>query len=310
MKRKSAALLPLVLAFPALSFAGGAVGQSGLFLTEEPSARVSALGGVSLLAANDPGAMYLNPAMLGSMTGNVRIAASAWQDVAAAGTYSFGYAALKLGGLGALGFGYLGYGSGTDEIYDINGTQTGNVKLESDRALSAALGLHLADWLFIGGQVKSVMSKLAERYTANALTYDAGIMLKMSDRFTIGAGVQNITGELKYKTVGDPLLRVIRAGAGYRLGMGKSNAIIGVEAQKPADSDVNIGAGVEFNMAGLFSLRGGMKRAGGAEKEASITAGAGIKLGGVGFDYAFQPAGNLGEPLHKATINVRFGAEK
>ncbi|MCX5785469.1 MAG: PorV/PorQ family protein [Elusimicrobia bacterium] len=309
MKRKSTLLLLLAIVFPVLSFAGGADAQSGLFLTDEPSARVSALGGVSLLAANDPGAMYINPALLGNMTGNVRLAASAWKDVAAVGTYSFGYAALKLGGLGALGFGYLGYASGSDKVYDTNGTQTGNVKFESDSALSAGLGLHAADWLFIGGQVKSVTSKLAEKYTADALTFDAGIMFKISDRFTLGAGVQNITGELKYKTVGDPLLRVIRAGAGYRLDLGKNNAIIGVEAQKPADADVNLGAGVEYNVAGL-SLRGGMKRAGGAEKETSFTAGAGFNFGGVGLDYAFQPAGNLGEVMHKVTLNVGFGVKE
>ena len=302
--------------FPRMAFAVGGNGEaagSGLFLAEEPSARVSALAGMSLPLANEPGAMYLNPALLGHMTGGLRLACSAWNDAAAIGNYSFAYAALYRGGLGALGFGYLGYDSGKDTVYDINGNPTmSNINFESDQAFSAAWGVPLTSRLFIGGQVKAVKSTLVNTYTANALTYDAGIMYKsLNDKFTLGAGVQNLTGKLQYKKVGDTLLNVVRADMGYKISSGFGSALLGVSVQKPDNQSGIAGGGIEYAMPGLpVSLRGGVRRAGeiatGGE-QVNFTAGAGLDLGVVTLDYAFQPVGDLGEPMHKFSFSMGLG---
>ncbi len=296
----------IAIAFPALIFAGGAGTTSGLFLRQEPTARIFSMGGVYLPIINEPGAAYINPAILGHITGH-HISLSMWKGLDAVSQYNFLGIVLNAGRVGAFGINYLSYDSGLEEMYDINGNLS-KITLQKDYAISAGWGRNITETLFIGGQVKSVNSELAQAYNANAMTFDMGAMFKsLDDRLTIGGGIQNINGELKYKNTGDPLPRTIRGGIGYRFAMGTDNVIIGADVQKPIDEDsLSGGFGVEYGFAQLpVSLRGGIKR---INDEMGFSAGMGTKWKGIEMDYGFQPAGNLGETTQRFTISFNFGS--
>ncbi|MCK5357392.1 MAG: PorV/PorQ family protein, partial [Elusimicrobiales bacterium] len=293
MIRKIFVFLWSVTAFSCLTFASGAGTTSGLFLRQEPTARVFSMGGVSLPLINEPGAAYINPSVLGHITGH-HIALSMWKGLDAVSQYNFLGIVLNAGRVGAFGLNYLSYDSGSEEMYDINGALS-KITLQKDYAVSVGWGRNITERLFIGGQVKSVNSELAQEYNANAVTFDAGAMFKsLDDRLTIGGGIQNINGELKYKNTGDPLPRIIRGGIGYRFAMGMDNVIIGADVQKPVDEDsLSGGFGVEYGFAQLpVALRGGIKR---INDEMGFSVGMGTKWKGIEMDYGFQPAGNLGE---------------
>jgi hypothetical protein len=264
------------------------------------------MGGVYLPLINDPGAAYINPAALGDMTGD-HIELSAWKGLDAISQYSFAGIVLNAGRAGSFGINYLGYDSGSEEIYDLNGNPS-DITLEKDYAVSAGWGRNLGEELFFGGQAKSVNSKLAETYSANAVTFDAGIMYKsLDDNFTLGAGVQNINGSLKYKTAADPLPRVIRGEAGYRFQVGQDRFTIGMTAEKPSDAaSLNGGAGAEYAFTALpLAVRAGITRFNDAT---SLTTGIGVNIKGISLDYGFQPAGDLGEAIQRFSLCVNFGS--
>ncbi len=295
----------LLLAFHARGFCSGAGTTAAEFLRQDPTARGFSMGGVYLPLVNDGGAAYVDPAVLGGMTGH-NVTLSAWKGLDGVSRYGFAGIVLNTGKVGAFGLNYLSYNSGSEDVYDLNGNLT-NVTLEKDYAASAGWGRNLGEHLFFGGQVKSVNSKLAEAYTANAVAFDAGLMVKsLDDNFTIGAGVENFGGELKYKQEGDPLPRAVRGEAGYRFALGRDNVIIGAVVKKPySENTLNGGAGVEYSPAALpVALRAGMRRVAG---EISFAAGLGLNWKGLSLDYGFQPAGALGEAGQRLSLSMDFG---
>lgn len=295
----------VLFALPSRGFSAGAGTTAAEFLRQDPTARGFSMGGVYLPLVNDAGAAYVNPAALGHMTGH-NVALSAWKGLDGLSQYGFAGIVLDAGKVGAFGINYLSYGSGSEEIYDLNGNLS-KVVLQKDYAASAGWGRNLGEHLFFGGRVKSVNSKLAETYSANAITFDAGMMLKsLDDKLTIGVGVDNLSGQLKYQEESDPLPRVIRGEIGYRFALGRDSVIIGAAVKKPdAENTLDGGAGIEYAPAAMpVALRAGMRR---EAEEMTFTAGLGLNWKAVSLDYGFQPAGKLGEASQRISLSINFG---
>ncbi|HOI42413.1 MAG TPA: hypothetical protein PK523_05650, partial [Elusimicrobiales bacterium] len=202
--------------------------------------------------------------------------------------------------------GYMGYDSGSEEIYDVDGGVR-NVVLQKDYAVSAGWGHNLGERLFFGAQAKSVSSSLAEEYKANTLSFDGGLAYKsLDDRFTLGLAARNFGGELKYKSEADPLPQTIAVGAGYKMDAGPAKLALGVEAVKQADAESPYGAlGAEYELPGFpVALRAALRH---FDKEVLFAAGLGVSLKGIALDYGFQPAGELGEAGHRFTLRLAFG---
>lgn len=305
MKNATFIAVVVLLSWPAICFSSGAGTTAAEFLQEDPTARGFSMGGVYLPLINDGGAAYINPALLGHMTGH-NVAVSEWKGLDGISQYGFAGIVLNAGKVGAFGLNYLSYDSGAEDVYDINGNLS-KVVLQKDYAVSAGWGRNLGENLFFGGQVKSVNSDLAEAYSANAITFDAGVMFKsLDDNLTIGAGVQNMSGQLKYQQEGDPLPRIIRGEAGYRFFIGHDSVIMGVAVKKPDfQNALDGGAGIEYAPAALpVAVRAGMRRDAG---ETAFAAGLGLKWKGISLDYGFQPAGALGEASQRLSLSVNFG---
>ncbi len=295
----------VLFAFPAQGFSAGAGTTAAQFLRQDLTARGFSMGGVYLPLANDAGAAYVNPAALGHMTGH-NVALSAWKGLDALSRYNFAGIVLNAGKVGAFGINYLSYNSGSEEMYDLNGGLS-EIVLQKDYAASAGWGRNLGEHLFFGGQVKSVNSKLAETYSASAVTFDAGAMFKsLDDNLTIGAGVDNLSGRLKYLEEADPLPRIVRGEIGYRVALGRNRVIIGAVVKKPAaENTLDGGAGIEYAPAAMpVALRAGMRR---EAEETTFAAGLGLNWKAVSLDYGFQPAGKLGEVSQRLSLSVNFG---
>jgi hypothetical protein len=205
---------------------------------------------------------------------------------------------------GAFTLSYLRHGSGDEDIYDISGNLS-TVELASEYALGAGWGRRLTDGFALGGQVKFVKSTLAEKYDDTAATLDLGVLARTrNERFSLGLGVRNAGGELKYISDGDPLPRVIYGGAAMRVPAGRGRFTLAADLQKPRDqkgSDIH--AGAEYGVS-VLALRVGVKR---VANENAFTAGGGVKIKQFSFDYGFQAAGRLDQPLHKFALGVLFG---
>ena len=295
----------VLFVFPAYGFSAGAGTTAADFLRQDPAARGFAMGGVYLPLVNDAGAAYVNPAVLGHMTGH-NVALSAWQGLDGVSQYNFVGIVLNSGKVGAFGINYLSYTSGSEDIYDLDGNLS-KVILQKDYAASAGWGRNLGERLFFGGQVKSVNSKLAETYGANTITFDAGVMFKsLDDKLTIGAGVENMGGELKYQEEGDPLPGVMRGEIGYRFDLGRDSVIVGAAVKKPdAENTLDGGVGIEYAPAAIpVAVRAGMRR---EAEEMTFAAGLGLHWKALSLDYGFQPAGKLGEAAQRISLSINFG---
>jgi hypothetical protein len=111
---KSAKFLAVLvlLALPARGFSSGAGTTAAEFLREDPTACGFSMGGVYLPLINDAGAAYINPALLGHMTGH-NVAVSEWKGLDGISQYGFAGVVLNAGKIGAFGLNYLSYDSGS-----------------------------------------------------------------------------------------------------------------------------------------------------------------------------------------------------
>ncbi|MDD2773253.1 MAG: PorV/PorQ family protein [Elusimicrobiales bacterium] len=304
---KSSFLLFAALFASAPARAGSAGANSALFLRSEPTARMFAMGGITTALDNDLGALFLNPAGLGGIP-NANAAVSLWTGLDNTSKYNFISTALNAGEWGVFSVSYLGYDSGSEEINELDGSSR-QVVLQQDSALALGWGHAVADWLYAGGQIKRVNSKLAEAYSDSAFTYDAGIMLKApDDGLSLSAGVQNASGGLRYISEADPLPQFLYAGIGAKIRLSEwggeaGDILLGADVRKPRDeAELDGGMGFEYTW-GMLAVRGGIKRVAG---ELAFTAGGGLKWKGVGFDYGFQPAGALNQTMQKFTLSAAF----
>lgn len=279
---------------------------SALFLRSESTARMFAMGGAAAALDDDAGALYANPAGLGRMKGH-GLTLSTWKGVDEKSRYNFLSGIVDAGRYGAFDVTYLGYNSGSEDINELDGT-TRSVQLQRDSALGLGWGHKILEGLLSGGvQVKRVSSELADTYDAKATTFDLGLMARTPEgMFSAGAGVQNMVGSLTYVDAGDPLPRVYYGGVAARLPVdGYGQVLLAADVQKPKDeSSRDLRAGLEYSKS-FFAVRVGGKRVSG---DSTYTLGAGLKFKWLGFDYAFAPSGALDQPIHKVTLNLRFGA--
>lgn len=293
----------IVLAATAAGRCGGIAAAP--FLRQEPTARVTAMGGASAALYDEAGALYRNPAGLGFAPGH-HLGFSAWSGVDGKSREAFLSGVYDAGALGGFSLSYLRHASGKEDLYDIGGNLS-SVELASEYAFGLGWGHSFGRNLAAGAQAKFVRSELAEAYSDKTRTLDAGVLLRTnSGRFSLGAGVQNATGELKYVNEADPLPRVTYWGAALRLpsGGGKQLLLAADLRRQKGESSGDTGLGLEYAMNRL-AVRLGVRRAGG---QSAMTAGGGVRFKRFGFDYGFQAAGDLDQPVHKFAFNMFFGS--
>ena len=301
MRTYSMLLSAALLAAPAAGRAAGTTAAP--FLRQEPTARVTGMGGAAAALYDDAGAAYFNPAGLGFMRGN-RAAFAVWNGVDEKSREAFASMIFNSGGLGGFGITYLRHSSGKEDIYDLGGNLS-SVELAEDYALGAGWGFEVSSNLALGAQAKFVSSRLAETYNAKAATFDAGVLFKTDNgRFTAGGGFQNAGGELKYVSEGDPLPRLLYGGAAMRFPVGGGKLLLAADLHQPRDeARADTHAGLEYSV-GLLALRLGARNVSG---DGGMTAGGGIKVKWFVFDYGFQASGALDQPVHQFAFSLIFG---
>jgi len=213
---------------------------------------------------------------------------------------------------GALGFsaGYL-YMSGIqrtviDETAWTAGWQYRNLDLfgADDRTFLAAYSREMSERLHLGVGLRYTVETLDD-VSAWAASADAGCLYIISDRFGIGAAVQNAGMQMKFIMRREQLPVNIRAGAGYKSRNKKFAG--GLDLVKPLDAETEFHAGSEYWLVkaapdaafkGLI-IRGGYRLRGLDENYklgylSGLTLGVGLEVFNYRLDYAFILYGDLG----------------
>lgn len=304
-------LLTLGLALASAGFAATA-GDSksydatqvrGSFLMRAVGARPAGMGEAFTAVADDASAIQWNPGGLASVR---RYDVVAMYDLIGLGVdQNYAALALPIGqGTAALSLNILNYG--TFDLRDSNGVKTGT-QAASDVATSLGWGFRADDALGIHGFSAlngASLSIVNEAVGGSMIGLNLGSLLPMGRYFNLGWAMQNIS--LSRDTYQLPSTAKIGV-AGIIPGHLKAALDV---AYPIIDKNASVSVGTEYKPFSALALRAGYKWQAvdqGITGLSGLGAGLGIGLGGLTFDYAYQPYGDL-LTSHRVSLSYLFGS--
>jgi hypothetical protein len=293
------ALLAAVLT-PRAAFA--VAGEAGFaFLKLGVGARPMGMGSAYVALAEDPTAVYWNPAGLaGTQGAHVLVMHNEWiQDF----RQEFAAVSRTVGG-GAVGFGISGFYTSEMEARDDVGNLTGHFGF-NDFAVTGAYGRRFAHHLSGGASLK-FLREMIDQETATAFALDLGAKMALgSSGVTLGAALQNLGSDATFISESFPLPRTVRAGAAIArniAGLHGTGTLSG-EFRKARGEDSRVHVGGELAIKERIALRAGAKF--GYDDE-NMTFGLGLMRSRFAFDYALVPlSSNLGTS-HFISLTARL----
>jgi hypothetical protein len=311
------------------AFAQGTLGgqregtSSGTFLRIGVGARAEAMGETFVAVANDPSAIYWNPAGLASLQ-NREIAES---HVDWPADIHFDHLALviptkRLGGSIGLQVGTLS--TRIQETTDLDPFGTGREFAYSDLVVGVAFARRWTDKLLVGAGMKFLHEDLGSQVggpTTSAMLFDVGSIFYLGlGSIRIGTSLSNFgsqlrpsgqfmspyTGELRQYDGFDPPT-TLRFGVAFEpMENSTQRLTTALEMNQPADNQQQVKAGMEWTYRHSFSLRSGYNF---NADQLKFSAGAGFAtdfstLRGT-MDYAYTDGGPLGG-IQRFSLGVRF----
>ena len=256
-KHSPSVFLGLLVALSGLSTAGaqeGTAGLPGAFLRMGMGARAAGMGRAFTAVADDPSALYWNPA------GLVR------QDVTELmGSYAFlsmdrrrqvGALVLPLKAWGTLGAGWTSLGIGDVEGRDAAGRVTGTFSSE-ETAYFVSWGVPMTPFLDVGVTGKIITHSL-EEYRSEGFGWDAGLLFQPVPYLRIGAVLQDVSTRVSWDTqsgLEETYPTVQRVGAALQ--PPNFPLILSVDYERIGDLDNRVHAGVELSLLPSVGLRAG-----------------------------------------------------
>jgi hypothetical protein len=273
------------------------------FLTIDSGARSEGMGEAFTAMADDVTALTWNPAGV-ALLSRPEVGYLHMLYLSNIG-YNFGGVVVPLAagedsfGLGA-GMVNLGTGSFDSTLGIAPAVSAG------DNAFLLSFAYRMKKIISFGVTGKYIQEDLAG-YNAGAFGGDAGILITPGDRFRIGLGVFNFGQQVTFISAGDPLPFSGRLGLAWKMIDVPHNSLM-----LSADNGWQFGsrtytgaAGAEYWLDRILALRAGFT---GDSYQQHPTAGIGINVDPVEFDYAFSPQGTLGD-THRFSLTLSFGAE-
>lgn len=321
--------LPAALALAAPARAQFSLGDqragtaSGTFLKIAVGARATGLGESFVAVANDPSAIFWNPAGLASIQRQeLQVNHLSWPGDVNYEHLAYVMPVRRLGGSLAFQLGALS--TTLDETSEAHPFGTGRSFTYSDVVAGAAYARRWTDKLLIGAGVKYVREDLGSDVggpTTGALLVDIGSIYYLgygsvriatslsnfgSSLQPSGNYVSPYTGEVRSYDAFDPPT-VFRYGLAFEpIENARQKMTMSLEINQPADNAQLVKTGVEWTWQQRLALRTGYNF---NASELKFSAGAGV-FANVGqthgqVDYAYTDGGALGG-VHRLSLGLRF----
>ena len=275
------------------------------FLMIGHGARAASLGGAYTAMASEATAAYWNPAGLTGLEGTeVTFGHFAWFQDITVEQASFGFP-LSDRFSGALSATYVSYG--TIQGYDLTGQPSDDV-VAYDWNGGISLAAAISDRFSIGLTGRYINQRLDD-VSASAFAGDFGVRYS-DESFAIGATVVNLGSDMKFYQASEKLPAAARLGVMFR--PFSETVATSLEVEQRFYGDLYIRQGLEFGFDETYFLRAGfdyLPAQDGRSLASGITAGAGLSLSFVEFDYAFTPNDqSTSEDLHRFTLTFFLGS--
>lgn len=306
------------------------------FLSIGQGARALSMGGAFVAVADDPSAMYWNPAGIADLTGN-RVVFDHTQWIADINYNYFG-ATINLGSIGTLGLNFTSSSIPEMKVTTVDVPEgTGETFGVTDGVFGVTWAMKLTDKFSIGFNPKYVYQRIA-RYSASAIALDMGVKyLTPFKGITLGMAITNFGTKMQMGGASAPVLydpdpltsgnngRIpadirteqwtlplnFKVGLAYDVFSNDGNRLLlAVDASHPSDDYESVNVGCEYVIYDFVFLRGGYRSLFLSDSQERYTLGFGIKqalLGNVQFtvDYAYEDM-NLLKNVQKFSLGVIF----
>jgi hypothetical protein len=306
------------------------------FLSIAQGARSLSMGGAFVAIADDPSAMYWNPAGIAGLHGfHLMIDHTYWiADI----QYNYMGATIDLGSYGGLGVNVTASNIGEMKVTTVDQQEgTGEVFGVTDLAFGLTYGLKLTDAFSIGFNPKFIYQKVW-KMSANAFALDMGVKYRTPFKgITLGMSITNFGTKMRMQgnsalVLYDPdpensgnngripaelstdeweLPLNFRVGIAYDVLLGDLGKVtLAVDATHPSDNYESVDLGGEYVYDDFIYIRGGRKSLFQRRSEESFTLGFGVRqflMGNLQFsvDYAYQAFARL-KNVQKVTLGVSF----
>ncbi len=294
---------------------------SATFLKIAVGARATALGESFVAVANDPTAIYWNPAGLASLQRQeVTFSHIEWPADVRYEHIAYVLPVKRLGG--SLAFQLSVLSTEIDETTELQPFGTGRSFFYSDQLIGAAYARRWTDKLLVGVGLKYMREDLGSDVggpTMGATLFDIGSIYYLGlGSVRIATSLSNFGSQLQpggtyvvpgeqrsYDSFDSPTM--FRYGLAFEaIERADQRLTYSLEIDQPADNQQDIKSGIEWGWKRAFALRSGYNFNADALK---FSAGAGF-VGGLGslhgeVDYAYTDGGPLGA-VHRVSLGVRF----
>ncbi len=294
--------------------------QTGFqFLSVGIDGRGSALANAMTTSEMGSGALYYNPAGIARMNKviDVNLGQNRWIDDI---RYNYGGLAFSPAGgrYGVLGLSVVSVNYGEVQGTMVWGNDQGYIDTEVLEPSALAVGLGygkvLTNKFAVGGQVKLVSQSLGRSIVPSGTNgdslqvkdnllvttaYDFGTIYRTGYKsLAFGMSVNNFSREIKYEQEQFELPLTFKIGLSLdvfdwmRGIVGKNQSmVVSVDALHPRDYPEQLNLGLEYGWQERFYVRGGYML---VSDEQSVSFGFGLRMLGLGIDYAYAPFGVFG----------------
>jgi hypothetical protein len=289
----------LTLVSAAVAGAAAAGGSSGAWLGLGAGARAAAMANAFAAVADDPSALFFNPAGLDQIPGGrvqltYHYPYADVKDIA----YASGAVSYNMSGRGfslgtfAAGVNYF-RASGIPEAGELG--LTGRTFSDYETALTLGWGKGLGAQVVAGeepaynlGVALKVISTKIYEYQDGGFGLDAGLLFKPLPATRVGLALDNlIAPNIELKAVRDVYPAAARAAAAVDFAR---VFVATVEGRVRKDGDVGLAVGGEGTFAKVLALRAGYRY-----PEGVPAAGLGVAAGNYRFDFCWRPQNDLGD---------------
>jgi hypothetical protein len=256
------------------------------FTLQGVGARAVSLGEAFTAVADDATAGYWNPGGLAQLAG---INAVAVYDIAGAGLGISNVSVSMPAGIGVVGAGVTILSFGDYVVRDATGVRLGTAGM-TDVAGTISYALAHPAWVGLPGSTGLTLEMVRETVGGSVGAFTIGSLIPLNGGLTLGWAAQHIGPRVQAFS----LPGVARIGGVYAFS--ESFRTAADTAYSLSSREVWLSVGAEASIQHTFTLRAGYKWRNGDQGwggTSGFAAGAGLQVGRLGVDYAYQPFGDL-----------------
>jgi hypothetical protein len=305
------------------------------FLSIGAGAKAVSMGGAFTSIANDPSAMYWNPAGIATLKSNALLVNHTnWlADI----SYDYVGVVIQTTPSTTFGVNLTAITMGEMEITRYDNENTGETFKAASWAFGVTFATRLTDRFSIGFNGKLLREIIANE-SASGIAMDVGTLFDTPFGFRLGASISNfgpkmqmdgpdllypinllpnmhgdnesVVGEIATDKFDLPL--ILRVGVSDDIAVGNIGRITwAIDANHPNDNTEYVNVGIEIALLNeMVFIRGGSKGIYMKDREEDYTVGMGINypisgISNLTVDYAFELMNHLGN-VHKFTLGISF----